>query len=64
LLRARRPVLVRGVGRRFSGVYYVQSVRTTMEDNRLLQTFVALRNATGQSGQERFGQSAEEVPAT
>ena len=28
LLRARRPVLVRGVGRRFSGVYYVQSVRT------------------------------------
>jgi hypothetical protein len=64
LLRARRPVLVRGVGRRFSGVYYVQSVRTTMEDNRLLQTFVALRNATGQSGRERFGQSAEEVPAT
>jgi Phage tail baseplate hub (GPD) len=64
LLRARRPVLVRGVGRRFSGVYYVQSVRTTMEDNRLLQTFVALRNATGQSGQEQFGQSAEEVPAT
>ncbi|GAA1552943.1 hypothetical protein GCM10009789_03110 [Kribbella sancticallisti] len=64
LLRARRPVLVRGVGRRFSGVYYVQSVRTTMEDNRLLQTFAALRNATGQSGQERFGQSAEEVPAT
>jgi len=59
-----RPVLVRGVGRRFSGVYYVQSVRTTMEDNRLLQTFVALRNATGQSGRERFGQSAEEVPAT
>ena len=64
VLRARRPVLVRGVGRRFSGVYYVQSVRTTMEENRLLQTFVGLRNATGQSGQERFGQSAEEVPAT
>jgi len=64
LLRARRPVLVRGVGRRFSGVYYVQSVRTTMEENRLLQTFVAVRNATGQSGQERFGQSAEEVSAT
>lgn len=64
MLRARRPVLVRGVGRRFSGVYYVQSVRTTMEENRLLQTFVGLRNATGQSGQERFGQSAEEVPAT
>ncbi|MFB4317343.1 hypothetical protein [Actinomadura sp. 21ATH] len=64
LLRARRPVLVRGVGRRFSGVYYVQAVRTTMEEGRLLQTFVALRNATGQSGQEPFGRSAEEVPAT
>ena len=63
LLRARRPVLVRGIGRRFSGVYYVESVRTTMEDNQLLQSFVAARNATGQSGQEQFGQSAEEVPA-
>jgi len=63
LLRARRPVLVRGVGRRFSGVYYVQSVRTTLEGATLLQTFVARRNATGQTGQESFGQSAEEVPA-
>jgi hypothetical protein len=62
LLRARRPVLVRGVGRRFSGIYYVQSVRTTLEDTTLLQTFVAVRNATGQTGSESFGQSAEEVP--
>lgn len=64
LLRARRPVLVRGVGRRFSGVFYVQSVRTTLEGPVLLQSFVASRNATGQTGQEAFGQSAEEVPAT
>ena len=63
LLRARRPVLVRGVGRRFSGIYYVQSVRTTLEGATLLQSFVATRNATGQTGQEDFGQSAEEVPA-
>jgi hypothetical protein len=63
LVRARRPVLVRGVGRRFSGIYYVQSVRTTLEGATLLQTFVATRNATGQTGQEDFGQSAEEVPA-
>ena len=63
LLRARRPVLVRGVGRRFSGTYYVESVRTTLENASLLQTFVARRNATGQTGQEDFGQSAEEVPA-
>lgn len=64
LLRARRPVLVRGVGRAFSGIYYVQSVRTTLESSTLLQTFVAIRNATGLTGQESFGQSAEEVPAT
>lgn len=62
LLRARRPVLVRGVGRRFSGIYYVQSVRTTLEDTTLLQSFVAVRNATGQTGSEDFGKSAEEVP--
>ena len=64
LLRARRPVLVRGVGRRLSGVFYVQSVRTVLEDSTLLQSFVAIRNGTGQTGQESFGQSAEEVPAT
>ena len=56
-------MLVRGVGRRFSGVYYVESVRTTLEQGALLQTFVAVRNATGQRGDERFGQFAEEVPA-
>ena len=62
LLRARRPVLVRGVGRRFSGVFYVESVRTTLENATLTQTFVARRNATGQTGGESFGQTAEEVP--
>ncbi len=64
LLRARRPVLVRGIGRRFSGTYYVQSVRTVLENANLVQSFVAARNGTGQSGQESFGQSAEEVPAS
>jgi phage protein D len=64
LLRARRPVLVRGVGRRFSGTYYVESVRTTLDGSVLLQSFVGVRNATGQSGREDFGRSAEEVPAS
>ena len=57
------PVLVRGVGRRFSGVYYVESVRTTLDSGVLSQSFVATRNATGQTGSEDFGQSAEEVSA-
>jgi hypothetical protein len=63
LLRARKPVLVRGLGQRYSGVYYVQTVRTTLSEGVLSQSFVAVRNATGQAGSERFGQSAEEVPA-
>lgn len=62
LLRARRPALIRGIGSRFSGVYYISAVRTTMADGALTQTFVATRNATGQTGAEDFGQSAEEVP--
>ncbi|MGF1648491.1 MAG: contractile injection system protein, VgrG/Pvc8 family [Kineosporiaceae bacterium] len=64
LLRARRPVLVRGIGRRFSGTYHVRSVRTTLDGGVLSQTFTAVRNATDQTGGEPFGQSAEEVPAS
>ena len=63
ILRARRPVLVRGVGSRMSGIYYVTAVRTTVESGQLMQSFVAVRNATGLAGQEDFGQSAEEVPS-
>jgi hypothetical protein len=64
IIRPRRPVLVRGVGSRMSGTYYVTSVRTTLESGQLMQSFAAVRNATGLGGQEDFGQSAEEVPAT
>ncbi|MFO0589351.1 MAG: contractile injection system protein, VgrG/Pvc8 family [Polyangiaceae bacterium] len=62
LLRARRPVLIKGVGRMFAGVYYVRAVRTTVDEGLISQTFVAERNALGLSGKEDFGQSAEEVP--
>lgn len=62
LLRARRPVLIKGVGRMFAGVYYVRAVRTTIDEGVMSQTFVAERNALGLSGKEDFGQSAEEVP--
>ena len=63
LLRARRPVLLRDVGRTFAGAYYVRGVRTTLEEGRLSQTFVAVRNALGLAGSEEFGQVAEEVEA-
>jgi hypothetical protein len=63
LLRARRPVLIKGVGRTFAGAYWVRAVRTTVDEGVATQTFVAERNAVGTSGRERFGGSAEEVPA-
>jgi hypothetical protein len=62
LLRARRTVLVKGAGRRMSGLYYVRTVRTAIDEGEITQTFIAERNAPGQSGQEEFGRSAEEVP--
>jgi hypothetical protein len=63
LLRPHQPVLIKGVGDRLSGVYYVRSVRTMMVEGELSQTFVAVTNALGRSGSEEFGQSAEEEPA-
>jgi phage protein D len=56
LLRARRPVLVKGVGLAFAGTYYVRTVRTTLEGSGLSQTFVGQRNALGLTGSEPFGQ--------
>ncbi|MCP4936295.1 MAG: hypothetical protein GY927_19345 [bacterium] len=64
LLRAHRNVLIKGVGDRLTGVYYVHSVRTVQKEGTLTQSFVAVSNALGRSGNEAFGQSAEEEPAT
>lgn len=60
LLRAHRPVLIKGVGDRLTGTYYVAEVVTVMEDGTLRQTFTALSNALGRQGNEAFGQSAQE----
>lgn len=64
LLRCRRPVLVRGVGRRLAGVWYVNTVRTVVAGPTVSQTFTARRNGIGLAGSESFGQSAEEVEPT
>jgi hypothetical protein len=45
-----------------SGLYYVRTVRTAIDEGEITQTFIAERNALGQSGQEEFGRTAEEVP--
>lgn len=63
LLRPHAPVLIKGVGDRLSGTYYVQTVRTVMKDGELSQSFVAVSNSLGRTGRESFGQSAEEEPA-
>ena len=61
LLRARRPVLIKGVGRSFAGTYWVSAVRTALEEGVISQTFVAERDAYGLKGSESFGGSAEET---
>jgi phage protein D len=58
LLRAKRPVMVRGAGRQFSGTYYVQRVHHVFTPESYTQNFTLLRNATGLAGSESF------VPST
>jgi phage protein D len=54
ILRAKRPVLVRGAGRQFSGTYYVEKVLHTFTGDGYTQRFTLRRNALGLTGQERF----------
>lgn len=54
VLRAKRPVEVRGAGRQFSGTYYVERVLHTLRGDGYTQRFTLSRNALGLTGQERF----------
>lgn len=55
VLKAKKPVMVRGAGRTFSGRYYVERVlHTIASDGTYVQRFTLKRNATGLTGQERF----------
>lgn len=55
VLKAKQPVMVRGVGRQFSGRYYVDRVLHTIAgDGTYTQKFSLRRNATGLTGQESF----------
>lgn len=55
LLKAKQPVMVRGVGRTFSGRYYVERVLHTIGgDGSYTQKFTLRRNATGLTGSENF----------
>jgi phage protein D len=54
ILRAKRPVLVRGAGPQFSGTYYVQSVTHTINGDGYSQKFSLKRNALGLTGTEAY----------
>ena len=55
LLRAKRPVLVRGLGAYFSGTYYVEKTQHLITMEGYTQSFTLRRNATGLQGSELFG---------
>ncbi len=54
VLRAKRPVNVRGAGRQFSGSYYVEKVLHHLSDAGYSQRFTLKRNAAGITGREDF----------
>ncbi len=55
VLKAKKPVMVRGVGRQLSGRYYVERVLHIIgSDGSYVQRFTLRRNATGLTGQESF----------
>lgn len=62
VLRARRPVSVRGVGLTLSGPYYVERVLHAFTEEGYSQQFTLRRNALGLSGAEDFAAS-EALPA-
>jgi len=58
-MRAKRPILVRGVGQQFSGTYYVERVLHTIKsDGTYVQRFTLRRNALGLKGGEQFQSQA------
>jgi phage protein D len=54
LMRAKRPILVRGAGQQFSGTYYVERVHHVLTPESYKQNFTLRRNALGLSGRETF----------
>lgn len=54
LMRAKRPIEVRGAGQQFSGTYYVERVHHVLTSDSYTQNFTLRRNALGLSGKERF----------
>jgi phage protein D len=54
VLKPRQPVAIKGVGERFSGIYYVTNIRHKFAPNNYTQRFCAKRNALNVTGSEDF----------
>lgn len=54
VLRAKRPVDLRGLGQRLSGTYYVEKVTHHITGDGYVQRFSLSRNAQGVTGREQF----------
>lgn len=62
ILRAKRPVNVRGAGRQFNGAYYVEQVSHVISGDSYTQRFSLRRNALGATGREQFAED-DALPA-
>jgi phage protein D len=58
VMRAKRPIAVRGAGKQFSGTYYVERVNHILTADSYRQSFTLRRNALGLTNRESF------VPST
>lgn len=66
ILRAAKPVTIKGVGRQYSGIFYVRRVVHTFSSRSYEMQFEAFRNRAGQSGSEAYegeDPSATGIPA-
>lgn len=63
VLRAKRPVTVRGAGERFSGEYYVERVLHRVAGTTYEQRLTLRRNAAGLTRRERFVDDGVASPA-
>jgi phage protein D len=62
VLRAKRPVLVRGAGQEFSGTWYVSRVQHELGGEGHVQRFSLRRNASGVTRQENFTEDRAAAP--
>jgi phage protein D len=54
VMRAKRPIAVRGAGKQFSGTYYVERVNHILTADSYKQNFTLRRNALGLTNRESF----------